>query len=216
MVDILEAIKARRLRSAKASVSFCETRDKAIHNRAEYTKECILNKNNDSVPKEARIEHDLRTLYYKMVEDYRSSSMFSMPVNYTNRSNSLWSRVAENCKKAGTTPRNYLKAQFIFFDRAFGKPPTLVQLTTTKALERAKRFDSRSTRTDKVVGTKAHRADIADLMRAGEEQMRHLMRVHGISRDEVYRKFVVTGLFTFPKEYLKADPVYRRVCEEGK
>lgn len=210
MVDILEALKQARLRSVKASISFSETRDKHLHQQAEYVKATVLTQ--DTEAKERNDVTEAANLYYEMLDFYFAKHTFRMPKLMNDKSIRLWTRVVDAAREVNMPIKDYLKAQFVFFHKAFGKPPDLPQLATPKAKERAKEAVLGSTR---VVGNNIEiKKDIAGLLRSAEQRMQELCRTHKLSREDVYRKFVLTGLFFFPKEYLDADPIYKKVCSE--
>lgn len=210
-MDILETLRRARLKSVKSSIAFSETRDKIIHSQAEYVKATVIN--NKSTGTEQRCGAlQASTLYYTMLDQYFVKHSFRQPTLMNDRAKALWQRVYDASVEVNMPIEDYLKAQFTFFHKAFGKPPELHQLATPKAKERAKETVLGSTR---VVGNNIEiKKDIAAILRAAEQQMQELCRQHKLSREEVYRKFVVTGLFFFPKEYLDADPVYKKVCCE--
>lgn len=206
----MEAVRKRRLRAAKASISYGETRDKILHEKAEQVKQLLTGTKD---PQQCTLELQMAELYYKMLDEYYHKQSIRMPHTPNKRSLALWRRVATSCRQAQAEPEAYLRAQFSYFHKAFGKPPEVYQLATENAVTRAQTFEGNSKR--KVIGNDIrHKGDFASIMRQGEQQMQQLCRAHDLTRAEVYRRFVLTGLFTFPKQYLEADPVYKQVqCE---
>lgn len=209
-VNILEAIKQQRLKAIRSSVAFSETRERIVHAQAESVK-ALLAQDLDT-PQEINPADLAASLYYKMMDEYYARSSYKQVTTPTKRSIQLWTRVVKCAQETNIPIESYLRAQFSYFHKAFGRPPELSQLATAKAKDRAKTFTEGP---KKIIGNDIRiDRDIAQLLRDSEEQMRQLCRQHNLSREDVYRKFVLTGLFFFPKEYLNADPVYKKVTSE--
>lgn len=209
-VDILEAIKQQRLKAIRSSVAFSETRERIVHAQAESVK--VLLSQDLQSPQEINPADLAASLYYKMVDEYHVRSSYKQVTTPTKRSIQLWTRVVKCADEVGLPIESYLRAQFAYFHRAFGRVPELSQLATAKAKDRAKLFVEGP---KKIIGNDIRMdRNVAQLLRDAEEQMRQLCRQHNLSREDVYRKFVLTGLFFFPKEYLNADPVYKKVASE--
>lgn len=208
MSDILEVLRQRRLKSARSSVAFGEASDAAVSQRAKLAKATLAEINGNEVPKDAE-ELRMASIYYRMVDEYYAKSSIRMPSKVSKRGLALWRRVVRSCTESQVEPEQYLRAQFQYFHKAFGRPPELRQLATDNAKTRAREFAGVK---GKIVGNDIrHKGDIASIMRNAEKQMQDICRAQSMTREEVYRNLVLTGLMIFPKEYLAADPVYQKV-----
>lgn len=210
MSDILKVLEQRRLRSAKSSMAFTERRDAIVSEKAKLVKATLADVSGDA-PKDVE-ELRMAALFYRMLDEYFASPAIRMPTTATKRGLSLWRRVVRSCSEAGVDPEAYMRAQFDYFNKCFGRPPKLNQLATDKAQERAITYVAENKVQRKVIGNDIrHVADIATVMRSAEKQMLTICRAQSMTREEVYKKLVLTGLITFPKPYLAADPVYQKV-----
>ncbi len=210
--NILEVLKERRLRSAKASITFSETRDAIISEKAKLIKVVLADLSGTEIHDAEEMR--MAALFYRMMDEYYVSPAIKMPTTATPKGLSLWRRVVKSCGEAGVEPEAYLRAQFVFFNKAFGRPPKLHQLATTKAQERAIAYAAENNVVRRVVGNDIrHVSDPASVMRAAEQQMLTICRAQNMTREDVYKKLVVTGIIAFPKMYTDSDPVYRRVYE---
>jgi len=213
MTDILEVLRARRLRSIKASIAFNEKRDAMVSEKAKVVKE-TLSTLDGSEPKDVE-EVRMAALYYRMVDEYYANPAIRMPHTMTSKGLSLWRRVVISCAEAGVDQEAYMRAQFDYFHKCFGRPPKIYQLATDKAQERAIAYVAANKVTKRVVGNDIrHKADVASVMRSAEKQMLTICRAQDMTREEVYRNLVIPGFITFPKVYLDADPIYKKVIDE--
>jgi hypothetical protein len=212
MSDIRSVLEQRSLRKLKKSIQFSEQREAAIAHHSQVAKAVLKG---ERLPSSLTFEAQaLRTLYYSMLKDY-AGEMFAVPTLPTKRAEALWKRVGEACKKSGCSPKKFMRAQFAWFDKVFGRAPQLIQLTTDAAVQRALEFSGNADR--RIVGNNINaKVSLADVFRQSEKLLRDMMRAQGCkTREEFYERFVLTELFVFPKEFLKADPAYRRVVDGG-
>lgn len=203
--NILEEIKKRKLQSLQRSIAFAERNEKVVHNSAEYTKSMVLTPQEEIQP-----FIYLMNLYHQMKDDYKGGGALYHIKEPSNRQISFWKRVLTCVEESGVEPKDYLTAQFKFFHHAFGKTPEAKQLTTPGAVLRAKAFaESTNKPKYKIISNGIEtKKDFALTMKLADEQMRNICKAQNLTREEVYRKFVLTGLISFPKEYLKHDPEY--------
>ena len=210
MNDIVEILKQNQLRKLARSESFAKAQETSIDNKLDTAKHVITGENpNPSLPVEIVY---IRDKYYNMLNAYKGSGLaFSREM--TGREITLWTRAEKARVASGCDIDRYLKAQFVWFDKAFGKAPTPVQLTTDTAVERAAEFAG--TTVGKVLSnSRSAPVTKADTFRESEKTIQKVMIAQSCNREEFYRRFVLTGLFLLPKEFLGADPTYQRLISE--
>lgn len=210
--SIIDVLQKNKLRSVKRSIQFSEQREKATENHGKVAKSVLSGKPiHPGLPMEAQA---LRTTYYEMLKDYKGGSFYRVPGPINKRGVALWQRVEKARKKAGVDPKSFLKAQFAWFHKNFGKAPTVEQLTTDAAVERV--VEVGEVKQNRIVSNSNEtKVNLADVFRRSEKLLQDMMRAQGYSsREEFYRDFIVTGILTLPKEFLKADPAYRKVTNE--
>lgn len=210
MSGILDAIRERKAKSLARSTSFSEALDASVSEKAKRAKNLLVSGGEPTA--EYGPEMLLRGLFYGMKEDY-VGKYFAIPKN-TKRSLSLWKRVEKAREEADVPPEVYLRAQFHWFDKVYGKAPTLSQLATEAAIERAQEFsvDKTVNKERRILGNNRP-ADLsfADIMRQTERQIRDICRAQKMTREEFYRELVLTGVMSIPKQFLDADPIFKRV-----
>lgn len=207
MGNITEALRKHRLKTAHKSLQYSEQREAATAQHGELVRGMLSGKAPaSSLSVEAQA---LRSLYYDMLRDYKGDQ-YAIPKPLTKRGEALWTRVDAARKRAGVDPKQFMKAQFAWFDKAFGRAPSVEQLTTDAAITRVsevgevtrKRIVGRSIEAD---------IDLASIFRQSEKLLQDMMRAQSYTdRTEFYKDFVLTGVFTFDKRFLDADPAYRR------
>ena len=156
-------------------------------------------------------EMSLATIYYRMLEDYTGKPNYAM-AKWNAKSLAFWKRVAQAQEKSGAEPEEYIRAQFKWFDKAFGKPPDLVQLTTELAIQRAADYaasDEKNSR--RVVGAQQLKVPFADLMRQCEKQVLDICRANKMDRETFYRTLVKPGIVPLRNQFLDSDPVLKMV-----
>jgi len=208
MSDIRTVLEQERLRSLKRSIQFSEQREAATARHSQAAKAVLLGK---PLPTSLSLEaQTLRSMYYTMLKDYRGES-FTFPGPLTKRGESLWGRVGDMCKQAGCSPQKFMRAQFDWFHKAFGRAPELNQLATETAVIRARDFAGNAG--SRIVGNNIKaKVSMADVFRESEKMLRAMMKAQGCtSREEFYTRFVLTEVFSFPPAFLKADPAWRSV-----
>ncbi len=211
MGDIRDALEERRLRSLKKSIQFSEQREAATAYHSQVAKAILTGK---ELPSDLTLQaQTLRTLYYSMLKDYEGES-YRLPRPITKRGVAMWKRVGDACEKAGCDPKKFMRAQFDWFHRTFGKAPVLTQLASVTAVTRAQEFTGNAQR--RIVGNNIKaKVSLADVFRQSEKLLRDMMRAQDCkTREEFYERFVLTEVFTLPTEFLRADPAYRKVAHE--
>lgn len=209
--SILTMVQERRASSLAKSADFSERRERATATKASMVKTMLLEGTEGGNSLAAEL--NMRNRYYLMLEQFTGQMNFAVPT-WTKRSESFWKRVVQAQEASGVTSEVFLKAQFHWFNKSFGKPPELKQLTTPASIARAQEFaQDTNVNKDRRVVANAQKANIplADLMRQAEQQVRTMSRAQNMTREEFYRNLVVTGYVQLPQEFLKADPVYQRV-----
>jgi len=207
---IVELLRKRRERSLKMKESFKAMKAEELENKAASVKRILGGAvQYSAVPVNLTI---LRDLYFQMIQTYTGKEQY-YSADMSDRHVALWIRVEKARCRVGCDPERFLKAQFVWFDKAFGAAPTTRQLATDAAVERALEFTGSTE--GKVLGN-IRKAPVskADVFRESEKTLQRMMAAQECDREEFYRKFVLTGLFSFPKEFLKADPAYQRVMKE--
>lgn len=208
--SMVEVLRRKRLNSVRRSVSSSEARENIIHNKASITKDLIGA--NNGINEDVQIESRLSYLYYSMKSKYDNRSLHSLVVQ-TDKSKAYWERVGVACKQSEVDPDRYMKAQFSYFHKTFGTTPELSQLATEAAIQRARDFTGQTK--GNVVGNNVPaNVSLGAVFARCEKQLREMCRAQSCNREEFYRRFVCTGVFTFPEEFLKRDPTYLEVASE--
>ena len=202
--EIVERIKAQMLNKAVRSNQYQDLVEAGFAGVLEEAKGVIRGEQGTMTQEET-----LRGLYFKMVEEYSSKKKFVIPKVRTEKSRATWRRIEAARVRSGQDSDTYLHAQFAFFHQAFGKPPTIVQLGTAKAVTRAQEFVG--TTKHKVKGIPDYKMELCDLLKSSDQRMRALCKAQEMTRQEVYERLVKTGLVFFPKEYTSIDPAYQEV-----
>lgn len=200
--------RAAKSRSVQASIRYSETLEKIVVEHATETKAALTTGfTGDAYEAEAH----MAGLYYKMRDHYFRSYGVKFPTTFNNKSIALWHRVVDACKTADVTPEDYMRAQFEWFHRVFGRPPKVYQLATDAAILRVPQATKTS---GNVVGNDIqHKIGTAEMFKQCDRQLAAVCRAQCMTREEVYSKLVFTGLIPFPKAFLDADPVYKKVCD---
>lgn len=206
---IQELLKKRRLRSLKRKESYKKIKEQELEHKTESVKMILGGGNQYSAVPVALTT--LRDLYFRMVQTYTGKEEY-YSLDMSDGQVALWMRVEKARREADCDSERFLKAQFVWFDKAFGKAPTPLQLATETAVDRALEFTG-STKGRVLGNIRKAPVSKADVFRESERTLQKMMAAQNCNREEFYRKFVVTGIFGFPKEFLKADPAYQRVIE---
>ena len=202
-------MRKRQERSLKRKESFKAMKEQEFEQKTESVKAILGGGNQYSaVPVELTT---LRDLYFRMIQTYTGNTQY-YSAEMSDRHVALWIRVEKARRTVGCDPERFLKAQFVWFDKAFGTSPTTQQLATEAAVERAREYTGSTE--GKVLGN-IRKAPVskADVFRESEKTLQKMMAAQECTREEFYEKFVLTGLYSFPKEFLKADPAYQRVMK---
>jgi len=209
--NIIEHLKKKKLTSVKRSIASSDANEQYLHAKAQIVK----NKLNKAIqePAEDVLITLLANYYYVSKANYTSSNVHTR-VDMSARRKAFWVRVASCCKKSGVTPEVFIKAQFAFFHKAFGTIPKLPNLATEAAVDRARAFVGN---TLLIKGsTKQANLDLSALFSRTDLQIRSICKAQGMSRLDFYKNLVITGELCLPKEYLSADPVYKKALAYGK
>lgn len=202
---ILEVLRQKQLSNLHRSNTSAEHHQREVHNHAEHVKAVLTGRApSQEVPVEVRL---LKDLYYEMCKDYTGDVHTKAPLEMSARSVALWTRVEAARKQAGCEAKKFMRAQFHWFDKAFGTYPSIEQLATDGAVDRALEYTGSVDR--RVVGTKKAEVSLADVFKRSEMLVQDVMRAQNCTREQFYERFVMTGLFSLPKAFLDADPVYR-------
>lgn len=209
--DIRTTLKERSLKKINRSLAYTERLEATAEYHSEQVKAMVLGESLPSSLSSNAIT--LRTLYYSMLEDYKGSS-YAQAGPPSKRAEALWRRVEAACERSECPPKKFMRAQFDWFDKTFGRAPDLVQLTTDAAIDRAREFSGNVER--RVVGVQKAEVSMADIFRQSEKLLRDMMRAQKYTdREKFYQDFVLTEIFTFPPAFLKADPAYRNAVSNG-
>jgi hypothetical protein len=207
MSDILEIIKSYQLRKIQRSEIITEAKEQCVESKVKNTK-AIIGGYSPDISAESPVLA-IKGLYYNMLESYTGRCTYFIP-DITKHSIALWTNVEKARAKVGCDAEHYLKAQFYFFDKAFGKAPTVYQLATSSAIERAIEFTG-STKGRVLGNMRPAPISKADVFRESEKLLQNMMASQGCTREEFYEKFVLTGIYTFPKDFLRRDPTYKKL-----
>lgn len=158
-----------------------------------------------------------RNEYYRQLDTYTgSTSGLAGAKKLTKASQGLWKKVAKAIEKASLTSEDYIRIQFSFYHRVFGKAPEPHFLHTEAAVIRA--IDAKVP-TFAIVGSlkdKLSDNDYLQLMKYGERMIQSLIVEHGMTREELYIALVIPGLVELPRVFLESDQAYKRALERSK
>lgn len=209
--SMVELFHRRRAQAAARSITASENNEQYLHNKAETTRELIGN--TGEIDEDAHYTRQLAFHYYEMKARYYGKSTVTR-VTHSKKSENFWKRVQLACKTSGVTPERYMKAQFDFFNVAFGTVPKINQLITEAAIERAREFAGKTE--GRVVSNAIEaKVDLGAVFKRCEQQIRDICRAQKLTRKEYYQHFVLTKLISMPKQFLDADPVYQEVIRES-
>ncbi len=208
--DILEVIRMKKEQRDRKSELGKKHFENKIAKNAEEVKSIVSGENvNNGVPVEVI---SIRNEYYRRLERYTGKrSIFNTKMN--KRSISLWTRVEQARKKVGCSYSHFMAAQFDWFNRTFGKAPSPEQLATEAAVDRVFIF-SGSNNTVHVGNNKSFNVSDVDIFKQSEKFLQSVLRAQKCTRVEFYKKFIIPGIYSLPKKFLNADPVYRKVLKE--
>jgi len=203
---IFELLRKRKERSDRQKTAFKKKKSEEFKAKQESAKRIIGGGNQyDAIPVELTT---LRDLYYNMVSAYSGRVKYYSP-EMTDTHVAYWIKVEKARREADVSPERYLKAQFVYFDKAFGTYPKAKHLATENAIKRAKEYEG--TTEGKVLGNmRPVEVDKADVYKQNEKLLQKMMKAQNCNREQFYQRFVLTGVYTFPKEFLEADPAYQR------
>jgi hypothetical protein len=202
MSKILDAIRAERVKKLDRQFVGAEAHAKNAIALGEVAK-----RTRSSKPEVIEEVH-LTEMYYSMVARYSGKRNFT---NYTpsKKRDAIWKRIIARVHEAGVGAETFLKAQFVFFDAAFGCPPSLPSLTTEKAVKRAQEFTGKAGNV--VASSTSYTTEKAAVLQHTDKFIRDICKVQKISREQFYITFVITGEISIPKVFLDIDPVWKAV-----
>jgi len=214
--DIVQEVITHELSRLSKRSKFKESFDSRLSDQAQHVKTVILGIPEEGaaeVTEEDIVAANLSNTYYGMLRSFKGK-LFSYPKvgESSKQSKSFWHRVAVICISIHVDPVVYLKAQFIYFRNHFGRPPEFCQLATASAAARATEYASKSPSTRTYVAAKATpvKISLSEKMTTADKKVRSVCKAQGLTRFELYQNLVIPGFLLLPKEYLKADPEYKR------
>jgi len=201
--EIAEKIRKKRIQSTLQASRFMDLHDAGAREVVDEAKALMRGELNGEMTQEAA----LRAAWQSMASDYTGDKQYLIPKSRSPKSFDLWRRVEEARVASGQDAETYLRAQFDFFSKAFGKAPEVKHLATPKAIQRAKEYVG----TSRAVRAPEYHMELPALLKSTDARMRALCKAQGMTRKEVYERLVKTGLVAFPKEYTSIDPAYAEV-----
>lgn len=209
-MTILDEIRKRKLASLSSSINYSEHYEKAVSRKAAFVKTRLAD------PEHEVDEHTLYGIYLGMLGDYSGGRRRNLPTLLNKRGEAVWKRALARFQEAGVDAHVFMKAQFVFFSKAFGMAPEPKHFTTEKAVERAQAFDPATFQSRVVASALVHKSEVADVLQWADKQLREICRVQKMTRAEVYEKLIIPGIYTLPEVFLKADPEYRKALDSSK
>lgn len=206
--EIAQIINQHQLQSLARKEAMQDAREKAIQTKADVV-EYILG-GEDIDPSMPVSHYVLKSLYYHMLMDY-TGDRFLFEKEPNAHSKALWRRVEAARQDSGLDAQTFLRAQFKWFNKHFGTYPRLMQLTTDDAIKRAVEFTGDVDK--KVVGAQKAPVSRTEVLKETEKLIQSVMRAQKCTRLEFYQKFVLTGLYVIPEQFLRLDPVYKQAKE---
>lgn len=209
LTDIISTLEAQRIQTLERSERYSDLRVEATRARGEAFKSLVT-----GVPQGVALlpaAAILRKHYYDMLSTYRGGS-FAFSKALTKRGAALWMRVLVAQQASGVPAEQFIRAQFVWFHKAFGKEPAVTQLATEAATNRAVEVGGTAKR-NVVSNNKPAAVSLAEVFRESERLVQDIMRAQKcVSREAFYRDFVLTGVFCLPEKFLQADPAWRKVA----
>lgn len=209
---ILEAIHDHNLNKVNRSIAGQQAFDTAIHNKTEEFRRLIKGEVTSESDPRLLTAADMARMYYTRVCEYEGKPCMIDFSKMSKRAIAYWHRVYNFCKDNNVDPHHHIKAQCLFFHKAFGTTPKLEHLMTPKSLERTKECNASQKRV--VPFARNATFDLSALYGRCDKQVRDMCRAQGMTRLEFYRDVVLTGAIQLPLDFLSADPVYLKATEE--
>lgn len=203
IIDILKAVRDKKVKKLKKSIQ-AET---YFNNKAVAIGENLSNSKKLGVTLQ---EHELKSTYYDMLSKYYHKSNFVF-YKVNEKSVKFWRRVAECQNASGTNSNTYIKAQFFWFNKYFGTAPSLPHLITENAVKRAIEFSG--CKGNVVSSSIPHQAELSFVLQQTDRMIRDIMKSQNLTKEEFYKKLVLTGEFPVSSEYLKVDPIYKKLIK---
>lgn len=207
--SIIENLKKQRATRLNRSFTSSENNEKRVQKKAAKV---IHMKEQGSLGEGKFLsELALSNAYYSGKETYTQCRTYKQRKS-SKRSTALWHRVLTFQERSLASPEEFIQAQVDYFHNVFGRYPELKDLQTDAAVMRADLFLESKKSTRKIVANAVKfSSKEADLFKLCEKQMMEICSAQDMTREEVYRNLVLTGLVSFPKNYLNADPAWKIV-----
>lgn len=165
----------------------------------------------DGGPEAALVK--LRDLYLNSASHYSGVDITLHRKSMTDpKVHALWTRVYSACVASGASLEEFVSAQFHWFHNKFRKPPTVVQMTTKAATQRAVEWSqSKRPQFRPVSSGLPSGVDLFTKHKYASMYVEKMMAAHKMTREELYERLVKTGEVVLPKEFLADDPVWQKV-----
>ena len=201
---IIELLQEQRVKKLQRAEQYANHKEKVLNSKAEAVKRIL--RGDKAIEGLSITASHLRDLYYDRLRAYKGEN-YSYDPGVTKAGTRLWERVEKAFNTSDVDPERFIKAQFAFFDKAFGKAPEITQLATQTAVDRAREYEGL---TEGRVLSNARKAPItkADTYRQSELMIQQIMAAQKMTRVEVYQKLVANGLVSLPPEFMERDPAY--------
>lgn len=200
-------VRKARVRKALKARQGAEVLERVLDRRVDSTQ--ALLRTDFEADESCAEEFTLMTLFHKMNDDYHRRSVPISP-EMSKRAVLFWRRVLNAQQKSGVSAEVYLRAQFSYFHDTFGTAPKLEQLATNNAIMRAKEYAALKSQTKVFSNNTKFSIEMTELFKTCEKQLQQLQKVHKMSRVDVYKNFVLTGVVYFPKSFLDLDPAFAK------
>jgi len=214
--DILDIIHKHKLTKVSARNRYADLVAARVSEKAVVTKGLL--RSDTTTTDEDLVAANLSNTFYYLVDKYQGRTTARLPtVKACKRGTSYWHRVASICLDINVPSDVFLKAQFLYFRKNFGRIPEFSQLVTASAAARAVEYYKKLNNTkpqDYVSSGHAHTdMELSDKLKSADKRMRGICRAQGMTRYEVYKNLVVPGFLILPQEYVSADPEYKKAVD---
>ncbi len=208
---MMEALRRKRALTTVRSMAVSESKEQQVHNKAEAVKEQLKNAKG-CIDEDASYILQLSHHYYYLKASYYGNTLNTRVVESARRKK-IWTRVQACCKMADVTPQRYMKAQFSYFSKQFGRIPHHRDLATPKAIYRAQNFEGETA--GRIVGVVEYKVDLREICQQSEDMLQNICKAQKLDRADCYRFLISTGMTSrLHKEFRKMDPVYQEVLKE--
>lgn len=199
-------VRKARVQKAQRARHGAEVLEKVVDRRVGTTK-VLLQSDFDAT--DSAEEFAMMSLFHRMNDTYHRRSIPVSP-EMSKQAVAFWRRVILAQQRSGVDPESYLRAQFNYFHDTFGTAPKLEQLATDNAVMRAKEYALLKSKPKVFSNSSQFSIEMTELFKTCEKQLQQLQKAHKMSRLDVYKNFVLTGVVYFPKSFLDLDPVFKK------